>query len=169
MGSTLYSLYTNHMSLPIDDIITILRDGGHLTDPKALQAAAKDLLAAEREVKESKTTEPRGKTRLIALVRQDKGSSTLGGAYIISAPDTDTPESETYHGEALLNRLRKAAQEHNEAPRGRGKARSKVTTWSDLFRLVKAKTFKQSGSQLSVKAKGNAHELIVLESETIAS
>lgn len=152
------------MSLPIDSILAILRDGNHLTG-NALQAVAKDLIAAEKEEKANKEPAVKTKTRLVGLVRQDVGSATLGGVYILSVPDDDS--TDTYSGVGLLNRLRAAAVEHNDAPRGR-KGRTKVTTWDQLLRNVKAKTFKASGSQIGVKAKGNAHELVVLPTETIA-
>ncbi len=157
------------MSLPIDEIVQILRDNGHITDTKALQAAAKDLIAAEKEAKADKQTTPKGKTRLVALVRQDPGSTTLGGAYLVAVPDLAEPEGDTYVGASLLARLRKAATEHNDAPKARrAKAKVKVTTWSDLFRFVKAKTLKASGSAISVRAKGDPVELVVLSSESIA-
>ncbi len=156
------------MSLAIDTIVQVLRDHGHLTDTKALQAAAKDLIAAEREAKEEKSTEKRGKTRLVGLVRRDPGSPELGGVYLLTVPDLEETEGNTYVGDGLLNRLRKAAAEHNDAPRGRRKAKVKVETWAQFFQHVKAKTLKTSGSAISLKAKGNAHELIVLESEGIA-
>ncbi len=159
------------MSLAIDSILAVLRDGGHLTDTKALQAAAKDLIAAEREAKEEKSTEKRGKTRLVGLVRMDAGERVdLGGVYLLSVPDLEEPEGDTYAGESLLSRLRKAAIAHNEQPRKRrGKPVTKVETWDQFFRGVKARTLKESGSAITVRAKGNAHELIVLDRETIAA
>lgn len=156
------------MPLPLGEIIATLNE--HLTDRTLVLAISKDLIAAEKAAKEEKTAEPRGKTRLVCFVRKDLGSNVLGSAaYVITVPDTDRPESETYHGAALLGRLRKAAQAHNEAPRGRRKARAKVTTWMDLFRGVKAKTFKASGSAISVKAKGEPVELVILESEEVGA
>ncbi len=151
--------------MTVNDTLDILR--GHLTDSTLLNAIAKDLIKAEKEVKAAKVAQPKGKTRLVALVRQDPGSPTLGGAYIVSVPDDDT--TNTYAAEGLLNRLRKAAAEHNDAPRPRrGKPKTKVETWDQLFRYVTPKTLKASGSQIGVKAKGNAHELVVLAKETIA-
>ncbi len=155
------------MSLPLDEVIATLKD--HLQDNNLLNAIAKDLFQAERDAKAARADHagPKAKTRLVALVRQDKGSTTLGGAYIVSVPDDDT--TDTYSGEGLLNRLRKAAQEHNDAPRKkRAKSKIKIDTWDALLRNVKAKTFKASGSQIGVKAKGNAHELVILISESIA-
>jgi hypothetical protein len=154
------------MSLPIDDTLAVLRD--HIKDQTVLKQIAQDLIAAEKEAKESKVTTPKGKTRLVALVRHDGGSLVGAGAYIVSVPDDDT--TDTYSKDGLLNRLRKAAQEYNDSPRKRrakGKP-VKIETWTDLFRNVKAKTLKASGSNISIKAKGDPVELVVLEKETIA-
>lgn len=160
------------MSLPIEDIICILRDGGHLTDPKALQAAAKDLLAAEREVKASKDTTKSGKTRLTILLRSDDPkmqAALAAGAWIVSTPDGDAdPTVNTYHGEGLVKRLQAAVVAHNEAPRAkRAKVKRRITTWHDALTLLKSKTIKESGSQIGIKAKGALAEVVVLTTEAV--
>jgi hypothetical protein len=155
------------MSLPVSDTLDILR--AHLTDASLLQAIGKDLIKAEKEAKEAKVTEPRGKTRMIALLRSADPAVKLAaqaGVFLISVPDDDS--TATYSGAALLSRLAKAAAEYNNAPKKRrAKTKVKADTWATLFRNVPTKTFKAVGSQISVKAKGNAHELIVLETEAI--
>ncbi len=158
------------MSLPIDEIVQILRDGGHITDSKALQAAAKDLIAAEKELKETKETAPKTKTRLVVLARGDAAmqAALSGGAWVVSVPDDDS--TSTYSSASLLSRLRTAAAQHNDAPKARrGKGRVKVVTWSDLFRNLKAKTLKTSGSNVGIKAKGTPSEVVVLTSENVAT
>lgn len=164
------------MSLPIDEIVTVLRD--HLpSDAKLLNAIASDLLKAEREIKADKQATPRGKTRLVALIRTDGDPAVAraleAGAYVVQVPDGtedggELPEASSYHGEALLQRLRKAAIAHNEAPRKRrGKPRIKVETWHQAFSHIKAKTLKESGSNITIKAKGMPVEVVGLLSETV--
>ena len=84
-------------------------------------------------------------------------------------PDGDA-DANLYSGEALLTRLRTAAKAHDEQPRKRrakGKP-TKIVTWADCFRHVKAKTFKASGSAITVRAKGDPVEVVVLDKETLA-
>lgn len=155
------------MSLPIDDVLSILRD--HIVDQTSLKAIAQDLIEAEKEVKESKSTAPKGKTRLVAFVRGDEAlkSAVAGGAFVASVPDDDT--TATYSGDALVERIRKAAVAHNDKPRkkGRGRTRSKIETWTDAFRCLKSKALKESGSKISIKQKGENVEVVVLTTEKV--
>lgn len=162
------------MSLPVDEIMSVLRD--HVPDTKTLQAIAADLTKVEEEIKTSKEVSPRGKTRLVAFIRADdpKLASLLqAGAYIVQVPDGaedggDLPEAATYTGEALLQRLRVAAVAHNdERPKRRGKPRVKVETWHQLFSHLKAKTLKESGSKVTIKAGGMPVEVIPLVGENV--
>lgn len=156
-------------TLPLSDIAAIIRD--HVSDPEALTAIQKDLLAAAKEIAAAKEAEkantPRGKTRLVAFVRgtPEMQKALDGGCWIASVPDDDT--TATYAGQALLERLRKAVIAHNEAPKGRRKAKPRIETWFQAFTSLKAKTLKESGSTVTVKQKGVLVEVIVLTSETV--
>lgn len=156
------------MSLPIDDIITILRDGGHLTDPKALQAAARDLIAAEKEVKESKEPAVKTKTRLSIVIQGTDELKQLvaGGAYVLSVPDDDSV-ADTYMGEGLIGRIATAARAHNDAPRGRRKSKRVIKTLNDAMTGLRVKVIKQSGSQFSIRGKGQPVEVVVVTAESI--
>lgn len=150
------------------DVIQVIRDEGLITEPAKLQAIAKALDAAAREAKEERKHSPRGKTRLAILVRGDDALQRAlgGGAWVVSVPDDES--TATYSGASLISRLRSAAVVHNEAPaKRRSKSRAKITTWQELFTTIKAKTLKDSGSQIGVKQKGNPAEVVVLTSETV--
>lgn len=153
--------------MTIPDIIAVLRDEALVTETPRLQAIARALEKAERETKEQRKAEPRGKTRLVILVRGDAALQRAldGGGWVVSVPDDDT--TNTYSAEGLVNRLRKAVIAHNEAPKGRRKAKTKVETWAQCFTQLRAKTLKDSGSQIGIKQKGNPAELVVLTSETV--
>ncbi len=157
------------MSLPIDEIVQILRDGGYVTDAQTLQKVAKDLTAAEREEKEAKASAgPAAKTRLTILLRSDdpKMQSTLNaGAWVAGVPDDDT--TNTYMGAGLVDRLRKAVAEHNDTTPKRGRKKKRIETWNQAMTLLKSKTIKGSGSQLTIKQKGILAEIVVLPTENV--
>ncbi len=156
--------------LPIDETLAVLRD--HITDNAVLQAIAKDLLKTEREAKEERKHAPRGKTRLLALLRSADpvvARAVEAGVFIISVPDDDS--TATYSGASLLSRLRSAVTLHNEtsAKRGRrAKPRSKIETWQQAFTQLRAKTIKESGSTIGIKQKGNPAECVLLLTEGVA-
>lgn len=155
------------MSLPLDEVIAVLAK--HLPSAQ-VQSIAKDLIAAEKAAKEEKVTEPRGKTRLVAMLRSADPAVKLAaqaGVFVLAVPDDDS--TATYSGASLISRFQKAAIAHNEQPRKRrSKGKTKIETWQELFTHVKAKTFKASGSAISLKQKGFPCELVVLETEGIA-
>ncbi len=158
------------MSLLIEDILAILRDGNYLTDSTTLQAVAKDLIQAEKEVAATKETAgPAAKTRLTVLIRGDAAlrAAVAGGAWIVSVPD-DTESTQSYTANYLIDRLRKAVAEHNDAPKARrGRAKRVIKTWFEAFTTLKAKTIKASGSAIGLKGKGSLAEVVVLEDETV--
>ncbi len=158
------------MTLDTDTVLEVIRH--HVTETVTLHAIAKELLATAKQEKEAAVKEPRGKTRLVALIRGDEALKFLvaGGAFTVAVPDgDDDPTTTTYHGDALVERLRKAAIAHNEAPaKRRGKRAAKIETWQQAFSILKAKTIKGSGSQISIRGKGNPIEVVVLTKETIS-
>lgn len=154
------------MSLPVTDTLDILR--AHLKDASLLNAIAKDLIAAEKEIKDAK--EPaaaKGATRLAVLIRGDAAlqQAVAGGAWVVSVPDDDT--TATYASDGLINRLRAAVTAHNEAPKGRRKAKARIQTWFQALTGLKAKVIKESGSVIGIKQKGTPCEVVVLTSETV--
>jgi hypothetical protein len=152
------------------DVIQIIRDEGIVTETAKLQAIAKALDAAAREAKEERKHNPRGKTRLLALLRSADpvvARAVEAGVFIISVPDDES--TATYSGESLIARLRSAVVAHNEAPKKRrGKARSKIETWQQAFTQLRAKTIKESGSTIGIKQKGNPAECVLLLTEGVA-
>ncbi len=149
-------------------VIVSLRDNG--APAELIAATVADLRKAAKQEKDTPAT-PKAKTRFVALVRGDLALQKAldGGAWIVSVPDGDEdPTTTTYHGGGLVNRLRKAALAHNEAPKGRRKAKTKVTTWRELFAYVKASTIKASESAITFRQKGTPCEVVVLTEETIS-
>ena len=157
--------------LPIDDIIAVLRD--YVPDSTTLQSITKELLRTEREAKAAgDKAGPKAKTRLAILVRGTPELQRLvtQGAYIVSLPDgDDDPTTTTYMGQALVERIRKAAIAHNEAPKGRRKAKRRIQTLHDAMTLLKAKTIKESGSVIGIKQKGTPAEVVVVLNEDLLS
>lgn len=169
--------------IPLDEVLATLRD--HIQDKTLLRSIEIDLAKVQQELEAAKEPPSKaGKTRLVAFIRSTPETAKAletavgGGAFIISVPSGESEEdnssegavmANTYMGSALIQRLQKAAAEHNEAPKGkrRGKARSKVETWLQLFTQVRAKTFKTSGSSITVKGKGVPIEVLILSSETV--
>ncbi len=153
--------------LPIDSTIAILKD--HLKDTSILNAVVKDLLKAEKEEKEAKVSSgPAAKSRLTILLRSDdpKMQSALNaGAWVAGVPDDDT--TNTYMGAGLVDRLRKAVAEHNDTTPKRGRKKKRIETWNQAMTLLKSKTIKGSGSQLTIKQKGILAEIVVLTSEAV--
>lgn len=160
------------MSLPIDDVLDILRQHLPKDDPNLLQAVAKDLLQAEREAKAANASDaPKAKTRLAIVMRGDEAlqRAVTQGGYIVAVPDGDEdPTTSTYMGDGLRDRLIKAAKQHNEAPKGRrGKSKRKIETLHDAMTILTSKTLKASGSQITIKQKGVPAEIVVFTKEQI--
>ena len=158
------------MSIPIEDVVEVLRAGGYVTDTKALQNVAKALIAVEKESKEaSKATGPKSSSRLVALIRGDKAlaQAVAGGCFVVSVPDSDTEEGATYAADSLVSRLRKAVAEHNDTTPKRGRKNKRIETWRQAFTYLQPKTITGSGSAMSSRAKGNPCEVVVLTSETV--
>jgi hypothetical protein len=160
-------------TLPISDVLDVVRQ--HVSDPVALKAIQAELLAAQRENAAAKLADKeaggaKNKYRFAVFIRGDASLKPLvaGGAFIVAVPDTDGPESETYVGEALLQRFYKAVKTHNEAPKGkRGRTRSIIKTFAEAFRILKPKTIKQSESLFKLKG-SDPVEVIVVEKEEVS-
>lgn len=161
-------------TLPIADVLDVVRQ--HVKDPATLKTIQAELLQAQRENAAAKLADreagagAKNKYRLAVFIRGDASLKPLvaGGAFIIAVPDTDGPESETYVGEALLQRFYKAVKTHNEAPKGkRGRARSIIKTFAEAFRVLKPKTIKQSESLFKLKG-SDPVEVIVVEKEEVS-
>lgn len=160
-------------SLPISDALAIVRD--HVADQSLLKAITDDLLKAQREIAAEKeaakeeNASGRNKNRFVVMIRGDAAlkAQVAGGAFIIAVPDGEDQDVQTYSGDQLLQRFYKGVRVYNEAPRGkRGKARTKVESIVDAFRLVKAKVWKDAETGIKVKT-ASPVEVIVLEHQSI--
>lgn len=144
------------MSLPVDEIVAVLRD--HVDSP-TLQAIAKDLLKVEADNKRANTSEKpnRTKSRFVVLLRSEDEAvikAVQAGAYLVSTPDDET--TDTYHGKALLQRLDKAVAHHNDnPPRGRGKGKHRVIkTLAEAMEGLKGKALAATDSpKLKIRTK----------------
>ena len=153
--------------IPLEDVIEVLKR--HLSTT-TLQTVAKDLIAAEKELKAHRgDAGPKSKKRLVAMVRGDAQLKALvaAGAYVVSVPDNDAdPSHSTYTGDGLVKRIVAAARAHNDTPqKRRGRNRRLIKTFNDAMTMLRAKTIKQSGSTISIKAKGVPIEVVVVEHE----
>lgn len=155
--------------IPTDDILAIIRD--KISDSSLVQSITKDILAAEKELKQDRAegVSPKAKTRFVIFLRsEDKAmyQAVKAGAVIASVPDDDS--TATYSGRALLQRLQTAVIAHNEQPRKRKtKGTAKIITWQDAFTRLKSKTIKVSGSSIAIKNKGLPAEIVILETENV--
>ncbi len=156
-------------SIPISDVLAIIRD--NVTDATQRAAIAAELLKTQKQIAADKATaEPRGKTRLAVVLRDDTSTSALkdavaAGCYVLSVPDPedDTTLANTYMGAGLIGRIQTAARAHNEAPRKRrSKGKRIITTLHDAMTLLKAATIKGSGSAFGVKQKGTPVEIVLV-------
>lgn len=164
------------MKLDLGEILDVLRQ--RITDEETLKKITSDLLAAQRalaaekaaEKEENASTGPKNKYRLSILIRGDAAlkAQVAGGAYILAVPDgEDAVESNTYMGEALLQRFYKAISHHNDHLKGkRGKSKPRIKTISDAFRILKPKTIKESENLFKVKTDLPV-EVIVVEKEEV--
>lgn len=157
------------MSLELDSVISILQS--HIADGTLIQALAKDLIAAEREAKEAKepTTKATPK-RLVVLVRGDAAlaKAVAGGAWVVSVPGTESPETTTYSGDSLLSRIKRAVTAANEAPtRGRRRGKpTRIKTFAEAMRWLRPKALKQTESTLAIRTKEPV-EVVVVTAEDV--
>ena len=164
---------SNEIKLELGEIIDVLRQR---VDPETLKIVTADLLAtqralaAEKEAEKGSSSGIKSKNRFVILVRGDASLKPLvaGGAFVLSVPDSDTPEANTYMGDALLQRFYKAVSTYNDIPekRGRGRAKTKMKTFFDAIRRLKPKVIKESGSSFKIK-NVDPVEVIVVEKEEV--
>lgn len=161
-------------TIPLHDTLAVIRD--HIADAATFDAISKDLLRVQRELAAEKEAEkeasdgPKNKYRFVVLIRGDNAlkAAVAGGAFIMAVPDSEDL-IETYSGDGLIQRLNKAVHTQNEAPRGkRGKARSKIKSYPEAFRMLKTKAIKGSSSEFKVKTKDPVEVLVLTESEVPA-
>src|ERR1700739_1494865 len=118
------------MSLPIDEILDVLR--AHKIDGQPLQSIAKDLIAAEKEVKEDRAAHavPKPKKKSVVLIRGDAAlkAQVAGGAYIVQVEEADDTTT-------LLGRISAAARSYNEGLR-RNRANRVVRTFVKAMEYV---------------------------------
>ncbi len=160
------------MSLAIDDTLEVIRV--HLKDNSTLlNAIAKDLIKAEKEIAAAKSAEnesdgPKMKNRFVVLIRSDD-SETLkplvaAGAFILAVPDDDQ-SIETYSGEGLIGRIATAARNFNETMK-RKKGQRTIRTFVSAMSGLKTKAIKNSGSNFLIKTKIPV-EVVVVDKENI--
>lgn len=156
------------MSLPIDEILAVLRD--HIpSDSPTLTAIAKDLIAAEKEVKAAAAAEkdaPKSKSRMVVLIRGDASLKRLveGGAWVVTIPDDPTQANAT--SSTLLQRITKAVKTHNENLRGKNRAAKVIRTFARAMDWLRPKSIDMAQSAFRVKTKV-AVEVVVVESEEV--
>lgn len=146
--------------LNIDDILPILRE--HNIEGDNLTKIAKDLIAAEREIKAEAeaSKEPKPKSRFVVLIRGDASlkKAVEAGAYIVSVPEAS--DSTT-----LLARLKAAVKTSNDTIK-RGRASRVIRTFARAMEWLKPKVLKQH--QISSVKTRQPVEVIVVEQETIS-
>lgn len=161
-------------AIPMGDILDIIRQ--RVTDETTRKQIVADLNAAQKELAAEKAAEKaeglgktKNKYRLVALVRGDASLKPLvaGGAFIVAVPDMDTPEAATYAGDALLERIYKAARMHNQRRQGvRGRPLVKMNTFFEVLKGLKPKAIRASESAFKVKC-ADPIEVVVVEREDI--
>ncbi len=152
------------MSLSIEEVLSVLKPR---LDTATLTTVARELNKIEEEVKEDKKTAPKGKTRLVCLIRGDDPAlirAAQAGVFVLGVPDDET--TATYSGEGLINRINAAIALNNDSKPKRGRKRAKIDTYAQGFSILKSKTVKESGSTFSIKGKGFPVELVVLTKES---
>ncbi len=155
----------------LSDAISILRD--HVT-PDTLTAIAADLqkLVKEEAADRAKDKAPKTKNRFVVLLRSDDEAvarAVQAGAFIVSVPDADDLTADTYHSDALLQRLAKAAAHHNDNPaRGRGKRNHRaIKTFVEAMERLKAKSLAATDSpKVRIKTRLPV-EIVVVRKETL--
>lgn len=156
-------------SIPIPEVLSILRD--HVEDPQALKRITEELakiqreLAAEKEAeKEANANGPKTKNRFVVLLRSDDpkaAQAVAAGAYVLTVPDDDT--TDTYNGQALIERLRKAVRYHNDSGSkgGRGRKKMLIKRFVDAMAYLKTKALKETESKVLIKTKAPVEVIIV--------
>jgi len=147
------------MSLSIDDTLDILR--AHKIDGPNLTAIAKDLIAAEREIKEEKASDktPKPKNRLVVLIRGDASlkRAVEGGAFVVSIPEADSAST-------ILEKVKASVKTYNETIK-RGRASRVIRTFARAMEWLRPKALKPNGIT-GIKTKTPV-EVIVVESPDI--
>lgn len=112
-------------SLPLSEVVDVLRQRLSSDDNDTLLAIVKDLkqAASEAAAERAANKGPRAKTRFAILIRGDKAlkAAVQAGAYVLTVPDPedDATLASTYMGDGLIGRITTAAKAHNEAPKRR--------------------------------------------------
>ncbi len=159
---------TNDPNLPLSDIVDVLRQR---VDQSTLLSIVKDLEQAAREAAadRAKDKAPKTKNRFVVLLRSDDEAvarAVQTGGFIVTVPDDTT---DTYHGDALLQRLAKAVAHHNETPgRGRGKRNHRaIKTFVEAMERLKAKSLAATDSpKVRIKTRLPV-EIVVVRKETL--
>jgi hypothetical protein len=153
------------MSLPTDEVLSIIKS--HLPDPKVVQAIAKDLAAAEKEIKEERqaTAGPKAKKRLVVLIRGDSATKAAveGGAWVVALPEDGNTAT-------LLDNVATAVRASNNALK-RNRATRMIRTFARAMEWLKPKAIKGAAegnptAVFSIKTK-TPIEVVVVEREEI--
>ena len=150
------------MALPIESVLSIVRD--HITDPTQRAAIAKALQAAEKEVKSERaeSAAPKAKKRFVVLIRGDATlkAAVSGGAWIVA-------ENEGNDTNTLLSRIASAVRCSNDALK-RNRATRTIKTFARAMEWLKPKAIKVASPEQpwSVKTKVPV-EVLVVEQESL--
>lgn len=147
------------MSLDLDVVLNVLRS--HQIDGDNLIPIARDLIAAEKQVKaeEAQDKTPKAKTKLVVLIRGDGATKRAveAGAFVVSVPEERSAST-------ILDSLRMAVVRHNETITKRRASRT-IRTFARAMEWLRPKHLKpfEIGS---VKTK-TPIEVIVVEAADI--
>jgi hypothetical protein len=154
--------------LALSETLAVLRD--HVLDTGTLAAIATELrkTAADAAKARASDRQPKAKSRHVILLRSDDKAvcdAVAAGAYVLTVPDDDTTLA-TYSGDALLARLSKAVQHHNDTPaRGRRKHRP-IKTFTEAMEHLKPKALSHTDSpKLRIKTRLPV-EVVIVTRET---
>jgi predicted RNase H-like HicB family nuclease len=152
-----------------DAIATLIESAReHGLPSETTNALVADLRKAAKEEAASRDKVSAPKTRLVAFLRSSDPvviRAAEAGVFIASVPDDAS--TATYSGQSLLGRLRSAITAHNDAPKGKRKAKVVIQTWQQAFAHLRPKTIKASGSVIGIKQKGTPAEVVVLTKEEV--
>lgn len=164
----------SEVKLPISEVVSVIRD--RIQDPETLKAIQNDLaqiqreLAAEKE-EEKKDAASKTKNRFVVLIRSDDPKAAqiaAAGAYVVAVPDDET--TDTYNGQALIERLRKAAIHHNEGgskKSNRGRKRTLIKRFVDAMSWLKPKALKETESKVLIKTKTPVEVVVVAKEDLV--